>query len=336
MTYRNAEASQQGREKNLQAILERVKGKGRYDCLVPLSGGKDSSYVLFLAAKKYGMNVLAYTFDNGFRAKQAVDNTERAVNSVGADLLVYRIRPDIMMRMFRAFLTKAGEFCSPCNWMIGQAAQEIARHYKIRLILSGDSSRTSAAIEVMSHARYYDRDYIMNLLSGEIPDRTLRAIIGHPYHVKSIYSIAGLWPTTISVLDYHDVSIAEMVETISRELGWKKPGEEAEHGDCRITCLKDFIMCKKWGCSELTGYYCALIRNGEVSREEGLEKAEAEEPREPPQILHQFLEQIQMKESEFDKALERDFREIPNRRRSATFRLAKKALNGWLKFRGKK
>jgi MOSC domain-containing protein YiiM len=95
-------------------------------------------------------------------------------------------------------------------------------------------------------------------------------------------------------------------------------------------------MCKKWGCSEITGYYCSLIRNGEMSREEALEKAEAEEPREPPQILHQFLEQIQMTESEFDKALERDFREIPKRRRSATFRLAKKALNGWLKFRGKK
>jgi hypothetical protein len=235
LSYWNAEASQQGREKNLQAILERVKGKGRYYCLVPLSGGKDSSYVLFLAAKKYGMNVLAYTFDNGFRAKQAVDNTERAVNSVGADLLVYRIRPDIMMGMFRAFLTKAGEFCSPCNWMIGQAAQEIARNYKIGLILSGDSSRTSAAIEAMSHARYYDRDYIMNILTGKIPDRSLKAVTGHSYPTRSLRRIAGFWPTTIGVLDYHDVTIAEMTDTISRELGWRKPGEEAEHGDCRIT-----------------------------------------------------------------------------------------------------
>jgi tRNA(Ile)-lysidine synthase TilS/MesJ len=63
-------------EAELRQILAAASGRkgGQYDCLVPLSGGKDSTYVLYLCARVYGLKVLAMNFDNGFQSPLAREN----------------------------------------------------------------------------------------------------------------------------------------------------------------------------------------------------------------------------------------------------------------------
>ena len=68
------------------------------------------------------------------------------------------------------------------------------------------------------------------------------------------------------------------------------------------------------------------MRNGEITREEALRRAIDKEPHEAPPILPEFLKVIGMTKSEFNEALKRDFREIPNLRSSVFFRWAKKAV----------
>lgn len=121
-----------------------------------------------------------------------------------------------------------------------------------------------------------------------------------------------------------------------QKVGWQSPGGAIEHGDCLLLPIKDYLQYKKWGCSEVTGLYSLLVRNGEITREEALRKALAEEPAEAPPILPQFLKQIGMIESEFNEALKRDFREIPNMRNSAVFQWAKKIVHKVEQIRGRR
>ena len=72
------------------------KRKLDYDVLVPLSGGKDSSFMLYLAAVKYRLRVLAMTYDNGFLSPLALKNIQTTVKNAGAQHIFHRPDPEIL------------------------------------------------------------------------------------------------------------------------------------------------------------------------------------------------------------------------------------------------
>ena len=309
-------------QKSLEKILRKSRGKGDYDCLIPLSGGKDSTYLLYLAVKKYNMKVLAVNFDNGFRAPQAVKNIENAVNKLGVDLIVFKLRQEIMLKLFRTFLIETGEFCTPCNMAIGAITKKIAKKYGIRTILTGNSRRMSAALERISPAEYYDRVYFLNVINGHIPYKEVKNYIEEPYIIKGIKRIIGSAQENVATFEYLNVTLDEIKNTLINEVYWKNPSNRIEHGDCLLDELKNYIMYKRWGISEVTGIYSALVRSGQLSREAALEKANAEEAT-CPINLQLFLKKTTLTESEFNEALNKDFRDIPNIRNTHFFRLAK-------------
>ena len=84
-----------GKEK-LDAIVADAKGKGQpYDCVVPLSGGRDSAYVLYLARKVYDLKVLAVNYNNEFQNPQALKNMQNACQRLAADFVSVRSRNSI-------------------------------------------------------------------------------------------------------------------------------------------------------------------------------------------------------------------------------------------------
>ena len=81
-----------------------AKRKNRiYDALVPLSGGKDSTYILYLAKKVYGLNVLAYTFDNGFLTDFALKNIKSALEILNVDHIFWKPNWDILKNYIEIF-----------------------------------------------------------------------------------------------------------------------------------------------------------------------------------------------------------------------------------------
>jgi len=321
-------------EGRLQAIITGLRGKGKYDCLVPLSGGKDSSYVLHVAVKKYDLKVLAYNFDNGFQHPQAVKNMRTLVNDLGVDLLVYRPNPHMMRKLFRTFLCKAGEFCTPCNMLISATKFRLARQNGIKAIMEGTSNSLDPGIGGISPALYFDRKYYFEVAKGLLTNREKGYYVVPPYTFTALRRLTGLAPQTIDVLNYLNPSFAEIEETL-RGIGWERPHGAMQHGDCLLDPLKDYIIYKKWGCSELTGLYSCLVRNGEMTREKALKEALAKEQSGPPAILPEFLKAVGMTEAEFQDALRKDFRDIPNMRQTFYFRLAKKVVKKAAKIRGR-
>jgi len=98
-----SEARRTQRKADLDAALNDCRGKGRYDALVCLSGGKDSLYLLHRAKVDYGLNVLAFTTDANI-PEVAWSNIRRAVEKLGVDHLVYRPPTAFYAKLFRYLL----------------------------------------------------------------------------------------------------------------------------------------------------------------------------------------------------------------------------------------
>jgi len=309
-------------EQKFAAIAERLRGKGKYDCLVPLSGGKDSSYILYTLTKKYDLRVLAFNFDNGFQHPQAVKNIRTLVNTLGVDLVIFQPSQHKMRKLFNIFLSRAGEFCTPCNMLIQATKFRLAREYGIKAIMSGSFKKVDPGIAGLSPALYFDRKYYFEVAKGLLSGREKAFYVVPPYPITAIRRLMGAAPQDIDVLNYLKPGFDEMEKTL-RSVGWERPHGAMQHGDCLLDPLKDYLIYKRWGCTELTGLYSALIRNGQISREEALEKAQSSEQRDRPEGLADFLRAIEMTETEFEEAIKNDFRKIPNMRNTAFFRLAR-------------
>ncbi len=315
------------RRGELERILRSFRGRGVYDVLVPVSGGKDSMFVLYLMAKEFGRNVLAYNFDNGFQSEKARLNIQRAVKTLGAELVVFKPSERRLLDLYKTFLVRAGEFCSPCNMMIGAAANRIALQNGIRLIAIGGSSERDSGLDGMSMSHYTDRRYYLNVIKGRIAYEDVRHYVNASPVVNTLKRLLGFSPVDIDVLDYVHPGTAAMKEILEREIGWQSPSEELEHGDCRLNPLKDYLMNRKWGFSETTGAYAALVRIGEMTREEALRKAEEGEVRSEPKVLEEFLHKIGATREEFEATKDRHFSEFPNYRASRLFTAARSTLS---------
>jgi hypothetical protein len=102
-SHAQAEALRQHRERDLEAAIGRARGLGPYDCLVPLSGGKDSIYLIHKLKNEYGLRVLAHTTDIDI-GEVAWGNIRRAIDKLDVEHLVYRPSQDFYRRLFRWLL----------------------------------------------------------------------------------------------------------------------------------------------------------------------------------------------------------------------------------------
>lgn len=308
-------------------LISKYRGRGRYDALVPVSGGKDSMFILYCATRLFGLNILAYNLDNGFQSSNASKNIQNAVKSLGIDLIVYKPQEDVLKKLYRTFLKQAGEFCTPCNILIGAAAYRFAQQNDIKLVLAGGSSKVFASIEGMSASKYADRRYYLRVVDGQIDQKKIEPLVIESPWKLTIKRLFGKSPRYLDVLDYFYPGEVQMRHTLEREIGWKQTSEELEHGDCYLNPLKDYLYNRRWGYSEITQAYSSRIRTGEIPRDQALHLAENEEVRTPPPILDTFLYYVDMTREEFNQTVTRHFSKYPNYQQSTLYRIGKTLLH---------
>lgn len=136
-------------ENSLKMILNDIKGKSKYDCIVPISGGRDSAFVLYNVSKVFNLNVLAVNFDSGLSDKQAVLNMKNAVNQLkNVDFISIKskrnIRKKILKEHIKSTINKGPEqvllgICQGCGNCYKSVSYKIANDNEIPLIIWGDS-----------------------------------------------------------------------------------------------------------------------------------------------------------------------------------------------------
>jgi asparagine synthetase B (glutamine-hydrolysing) len=154
-------------KKALDKICTKAKSRHKeFDALIPYSGGKDSSYVLYVAKKELGLNCLAYTLDNGYLSDGAKKNIDRACKKLEVEHVYYRMNPDLMNRLYALFVRKTGYPCSACMRAIGTGLYKLADMYNIPLVIQGTSSRTELPLsrEMAEHGML---THVRGVLKGE-------------------------------------------------------------------------------------------------------------------------------------------------------------------------
>jgi N-acetyl sugar amidotransferase len=295
-------------ERELTASFEQAKQKQRkYDCLVPYSGGRDSSYVLYLSKVKYGLNPLAVTFNNLFMSDYARKNIFTTIRKLGVDHVMVSFRPDLLKQFYRAMILNGGEFCSICTSGINYVTTVYQRLFQIPLVLSGVSSRVDeqSPFEVTSTHPAYVRKVLME--SGFDRKDVDSLLIKHQAELSAMEKVRIKLQDTdyiaLNVPDYLPWDNQEIQDVLEKEFHWQTPDKSMDHIDCRFAPVKSFLKNK-----QIPHFifkqekFSQLIRDGQMTREEALQALREAITREhiPPAEFPDFLEFFSLTEKDIE------------------------------------
>lgn len=255
------------REQFLQKIRDDGKGK-EYDCIVGVSGGVDSSYVLYLA-KRNGLRPLAVHLDNGWNSELASHNIASLVTSLGVDLYTHvidwRENRDLQLSFFRANVVDIELLMD--NAMLALNYAQAARH-GVKHILSGANMATEGLTmpEGWSH---YKRD-VRNIRAihrrfGNIPIKT------HPL----LSTTRQAWYEIVrgirwqALLDYFEYNKQAALDILQREVGYK-PYPYKHYESVFTRFYQAYILPRKFGFDKRRVHLSTLIVSGQMSRDEAL------------------------------------------------------------------
>ena len=262
------------KQRNLDEMVRYIKriGKGhKYDSILGLSGGVDSTYMAYFA-KKLGLRPLAVHFDNGWNSELAVKNIENIVTKLGIDLQTYVINwqefKEIQLAYMRASVV---DIEVPTDQLIFAALNKIASQNGIKFILSGANIVTEYGMpEDWAYRRKLDQVNLLNIYKRFGKGDKLETLPKFGYYQQYYYSkIRGI--QTLSLLNYTEYNKAHVKELIAQELDWRDYG--GKHYESIFTRFyQGYILPNKFGIDKRKAHLSALICSGQITRSQALQE----------------------------------------------------------------
>lgn len=276
----------------LENIINKAKSKNRrYDCLVPVSGGKDSSYSLYICTQKYKMKALAVNFNNGFVSPVASQNLAKMAKQFDADFISWAPKWSTLKLAYRTFFLKTGDFCPPCSRAITAYTYQLAQHERIPLIVLGFNPKTDenpSEVEVIDQKLFKD---VMGKDMSKREQKDFTMFEGRRFLTKRIDL-----PAYIPFIEENLKS--ELDKALQTQGGFS--GEM--HFDCLMARVANWLRRKKWGFGKKTQKYSALICDSQMTRDEALKKAEGPDANKEPEILNEFMEMLDLTRDDIERA----------------------------------
>ena len=278
--YKNVEPNWHTDErgkKELQTIIDKIKedGKGKdFDCLLGLSGGVDSSYMLHIVVKEFGLRPLIFHVDGGWNSEVAVHNIQMLVEKLGLDLYTEVINWEEMRRLQLAFF-KSGvpHIDIPQDMAFIATLYNFAYKYKIKYILNGGNISTECVRNPMEFL-YYGTDMaqlkdIRNKFGArDLPTYPISSVLRHKFYLRYIRGIQ-----VVKVLNYRPYIKEQALATLEKEYGWKPYPQK--HFESRFTkFFEGYWLPERFGFDTRRVQYSSLILTKQMSREEALKKLE--------------------------------------------------------------
>jgi N-acetyl sugar amidotransferase len=259
-------------EKELEAIVAKIKksGKGRkYDCVLGVSGGIDSSYAAYIA-KKYGLRVLCVHLDNGWNSEISVKNIKNMASILGFDYESYVLDweqfKDLQLSFFRASVP---EIETPTDIAIPGSLHEVAARYGIKFVLSGGNYATEGILPKIWHYNGKDVTYL-KAIHRRFGKVSLKGFPTFGYWREMYFKfIKGI--KIIYILNYVPYAKKDAMQLLGRDLGWRYYG--GKHYESKITgFLHSYYLPVKHDIDYRKATLSTQICAGEVTREEALEE----------------------------------------------------------------
>jgi N-acetyl sugar amidotransferase len=303
----------------LKKIFDQVKNKGKgkkYDCIVGISGGRDSIYLLYSVVKLWGLRPLAVHFNDGFDNPVAGENMIKATRALGVELRTitsdWREAKDLKIDFLKASTPdlNLGTDIGIATSLYGVAAKENVKH-----IIIGQSFRTEG-VKPLSWS-FFDGLYLEKVHQkfGTVPLRKWKP--NDPgFHLspkRLFYYTAIRGIKTITPMYYHDYIRKEAEVIIKNELGWVYPG--AHYFDDLYHSLIKYVHRVKFNIDLNMNSDSALVRSGQMTRESAQERAHGIYSIEDPKVIALCLKRLGLSRETFEEYMHlppKTFRDYPN------------------------
>jgi glutamine---fructose-6-phosphate transaminase (isomerizing) len=307
------EAVPKGEEVLRKEVSNYIKPNAEYDSIVPVSGGRDSSYALYFAKKVLGLRPVAVHNDNDFETEIANKNLEAITKSIDAPLARTSSRDKVSKRIvaekfkmnshFGPWLV-VDETCEACEYGFHSAAYNEARKRGVQLIIWGDSAdeSTKPYHSLFQHNKVptkWDRLFrrgVVNVVKYKLLFDQMKREYGprEPDGLKEI-----------RLYDYIRWDRRTIVDTIEKEMGWSAPPDSPTtwRVDCSLVPLVNYLTEKAYGVSKIEIGFSNMIRNGKMDRDDALKQVEQIKKNTDVSKLKLFLMEMGIPESAVDRVI---------------------------------
>ncbi len=259
------------RKKDLEFEIQQIKNLGKndkYDCLIGLSGGVDSSYICFWA-KQNNLRPLIVHFDNGWNSELAIKNIENIITKTGFDLYTYVINwetfKDLQLSYIKASVI---DIEAITDQLIFASIYKIAKKFKIKTIVDGVNN-SSESILPSSWIQADKLDYV-NLRNihrkfGKVAiDKFPKLDLIQQFIYSKLYRFNRIQP--LNLLDYNK---SEAKALLIKEFDWKDYG--GKHYESVFTRFyQGYILNRKFNVDKRKAHLSSLIISKQLTREQAL------------------------------------------------------------------
>lgn len=301
------------RENKLRSILEHYKSLNNdYDCIVPISGGKDSTFQLYVLTQIYEMRVLAVTFSHNWFSEVGKKNLENALEQFNVDHIMFTPNRSLVNRLARQSLFAIGDACWTCHAGVGAFPLQVAVKWGIPLLIWGESiAEMSARATHYNKGTRYDRDYFTKVSAKVEADAMVSEYIQArelaPFQLPSVEEIEAAGVIGIHLGDYMFWDDERQMEFVRDEYGWLETDIEGTYkryksAECKMPGVHDYTCYLKRGYGRGTTHASIDVRAGLLTREQAFELAQKHDSKRPD-ALDEYLRITGLMEEEFEATM---------------------------------
>lgn len=267
----------EGHEEELNTLLAEIKRKGQgkqYDCILGLSGGLDSSYMLHLAVKEWGLRPFVFHIDAGWNLPVAEENIKRLTEKLGVELHVEKMNWDEMREMQLAWFRTGLEMLdAPQDHAFIALIDKYSRELGVKYILNGYNISTEIIADPESWEKgsgptgdgTFMRDVIKKYCSIPIKNYTFTNGFKHKFWIPYVLGVK-----TIKPLNLVPITKEKMIQTLSEEYGYVPYGQK-HFEDLLTKFLEGWWTPTRFGHDIRRAQLSSLVVTGQMTREEALE-----------------------------------------------------------------
>lgn len=262
-------------EKALWDIIEKIKKEGQgkdFDCIMGMSGGIDSSYLLYTMKEKFGLRPLVFHVDAGWNSQIAVNNIERLIDGLGLDLYTDVINweeiKDLQLAFFKSGVSHIDV---PQDHAFFATMYKFASKHNIKYILTGGNYSTECVRNPLEWMYYQSdaiqlRDIHKKFGKGPLKTYPVTNILWHKVYLPYIKGIKLIRP--LDFVPYHK---DEAMQLLVDKFGYQKYPQK--HFESRFTRFyESYWLPERFGYDTRKVQYSSLILTNQMTREEALEK----------------------------------------------------------------
>ncbi len=261
--------------KELEKIADKIKKQGKnkeFDCIIGVSGGVDSSYLVYLAKEILKLRPLIYHVDGGWNSRLAVSNIEKIIDKLDLDLhtdVVYW--PEMRDLQLSFFKANVPHLDTPQDHAFFASMYNYASKYKIKYILNGGNFSTECVREPLEwHYHASDLKHIKDIHS-KFGTMSLEKFPTADIFKYKIYYRFFKNMKVIQPLNYIKYEKSVAIDFLEKKFGWEQYSHK--HYESRFTKFYEgYWLINKFGFDKRKAHYSSLILTDQMTRDEALKK----------------------------------------------------------------